>query len=131
MQALRQHLQLAAVDDNLHRLAFSIAGLGIMLHVGHDVVNAIRPQLIADAPAIDRYVDRILVYAMAMVEAEARARAAPRHGAARKPPVKAAAKLTPKAKAQPAVKASAKPLATSLKKHSVARPQGKHHNTPR
>jgi len=80
VQALRQHLKLTAVDDDLHRLAFSITGLGIMLHVGHDVVNAIRPQLIADAPAIDRYVERLLIYAMAMVKAEAHARtiAAPR-----------------------------------------------------
>lgn len=71
VQALCQHLKLKAADDDVHRLAFSIAGLGIMLHVGHDVVTAIRPQVIDGAAAVDQYVERILSYAMAMVEAEA------------------------------------------------------------
>jgi AcrR family transcriptional regulator len=76
VQALCQHLKLKAADDDVHRLAFSIAGLGIMLHVGHDVVTAIRPQVIDGAAAVDLYVERILSYAMAMVEAEAQRRSA-------------------------------------------------------
>jgi AcrR family transcriptional regulator len=74
VQALCQHLKLKQADDDVHRLAFSIAGLGIMLHVGHDVVTAIHPQVIDGAAAIDLYVERILSYALAMVEAEARRR---------------------------------------------------------
>jgi AcrR family transcriptional regulator len=76
VQALCQHLKLAHADDDVHRLAFSISGLGIMLHVGHDVVTAIRPQVIGGAAAIDLYVERILTYALAMVEAEAQRRSA-------------------------------------------------------
>jgi AcrR family transcriptional regulator len=76
VQALCQHLKLKAADDDVHRLAFSIAGLGIMLHVGHDVVTAIRPQVIDGAAAVDLYVERILSYAMAMVEDEAQRRSA-------------------------------------------------------
>lgn len=74
VQALCRHLKLKQPDDDVHRLAFSIAGLGIMLHVGHDVVTAIRPQVIDGAAAIDLYVERILSYALAMVEAEAQRR---------------------------------------------------------
>jgi hypothetical protein len=74
VHALCQHLKLAQADDDVHRLAFSISGLGIMLHVGHDVVTAIRPQVIDGAAAVDLYVERILSYAMAMVEAEAQRR---------------------------------------------------------
>jgi AcrR family transcriptional regulator len=74
VQALCQHLKLKAADDDVHRLAFSIAGLGIMLHVGHDVVTAIRPQVIDGAAAVDMYVERILIYALAMVDAEAQRR---------------------------------------------------------
>ena len=78
VHALCQHLQLAQADDDVHRLAFSISGLAVMLHVGHDVISAIRPKLIASPAAIDLYVERMLGYAMAMVEAEAERRATTR-----------------------------------------------------
>lgn len=75
MQALCQHLKLAQADDDVHRLAFSILSLATMLHIGHDVISNIRPALIASAPAIDLYVERLLTYAMAMVDAETQRRA--------------------------------------------------------
>lgn len=75
VHALCQHLQLAQPDDDVHRLAFSISGLGVMLHVGHDVITAIRPEVMASPAAIDLYVERMLTYAMAMVQAEAERRA--------------------------------------------------------
>jgi AcrR family transcriptional regulator len=71
VQALCQHLQLTQADDDVHRLAFSISGLAAMLHIGHDVINAIRPQLIASPQAIDQYAERMLTDALAMVDAEA------------------------------------------------------------
>jgi hypothetical protein len=71
VQALCQHLKLTQADDDVHRLAFSISGLGAMLHIGHDVITTIRPNLIASAEAVDLYAQRMLTYAMAMVEAEA------------------------------------------------------------
>ena len=77
VHALCQHLQLAQADDDVHRLAFSISGLAVMLHVGHDVISAIRPKLIAGPAAIDLYVERMLGYAMAMVEAEGSSAAPP------------------------------------------------------
>ncbi len=76
VQALCQHLHLAQADDDVHRLAFSISGLAAMLHIGHDVITAIRPDVIATPQAIDLYVERMVVYAMAMVDAEAQRRAA-------------------------------------------------------
>jgi TetR/AcrR family transcriptional regulator, regulator of cefoperazone and chloramphenicol sensitivity len=79
VHALCQHLQLAHADDDVHRLAFSISGLAIMLHVGHDVITAIRPKLIASPAAVDLYVERMLSYAMAMVGAEAQRRATTHH----------------------------------------------------
>lgn len=78
VHALCQHLQLAQADDDVHRLAFSISGLAVMLHVGHDVITAIRPNLIASPAEIDIYVERMLSYAMTMVEAEAERRATTR-----------------------------------------------------
>ena len=75
VHALCQHLQVPQPDDDVHRLAFSISGLAVMLHVGHDVITAIRPEVMASPTAIDLYVERLLTYAMAMVQAEAERRA--------------------------------------------------------
>lgn len=75
VQVLCQHLGLKKADDDIHRLAFSLAGLGIMLHVGGDVVRAIHPAVMASPNAIDQYTERLLEYALAMVQAEARRRA--------------------------------------------------------
>ena len=74
-RALALHLGLSPeqgeADDDIHRLAFQIAGLGIMLHVGRDVQQAIRPGLIATPEALDTYHARLLDSAMALVDAEA------------------------------------------------------------
>jgi AcrR family transcriptional regulator len=76
-QALARHLGEVEPDDEIHRLAFQIVGLGIMLHVGLDVVQAIRPQLIASASALDTYQARLVDSSMALVDAEAKRRAPP------------------------------------------------------
>ncbi len=70
-RALALHLGVAEVDDDIHRLAFQIAGLGIMLHVGLDVVQSIRPALIATGDALDTYHARLVDSSMALVDAEA------------------------------------------------------------
>lgn len=74
---LCRHLGLAEADDAVHRLGFSIAGLGIMLHVGSDVISAVRPQLLASHSALDTYTDQLSAYALALVDAEARRRNIP------------------------------------------------------
>lgn len=75
VQALCRHLSLAEADDDVHRLAFGISGLGIMLHVGVDVMQSIRPQVIASPLALDAYHARLVDYGVAMVEDEKRRRA--------------------------------------------------------
>ena len=67
---LCRYLDVAQADDDIHRLCFSIAGLGMMLHVAGDVFAAIRPQLVASPEALDVYGERLLTYALALVEAE-------------------------------------------------------------
>jgi TetR/AcrR family transcriptional regulator, regulator of cefoperazone and chloramphenicol sensitivity len=68
---LCRHLDLAKPDDDVHRLAFSIAGLAIQLFVARDVVSTIRSQLIDTPEAIDRWTARLVEYAEAMLGAEA------------------------------------------------------------
>lgn len=70
VQALCAHLQLLQADDDVHRLAFSIVGLAIHMFVGRDIMQVLRPQLQADAAAIDTYTERLLGYALAMVASE-------------------------------------------------------------
>lgn len=68
---LGRHLGVAAPDDDLHRLAFSITGLALQLFVGRDIVQAIRPQLLGQPAAIDVWAGRLVLFAVAMVQAEA------------------------------------------------------------
>lgn len=75
--ALCRHLGMAQPDDEIHRLVLAISGLGVMLHIGADVIVAIRPQLLATPAALDHYTDRLVTYAMDLVEAEAQRRALP------------------------------------------------------
>jgi AcrR family transcriptional regulator len=72
--ALCKHFGLTKADDDIHRLAFEISGMGIMLHVGHDVIQIIRPQLLKSAAALDLYHERLVSYAMALIDLEANRR---------------------------------------------------------
>lgn len=75
--ALCTQLGLDEADDDVHRLAISITGLGLMVQVCTDVTQVLRPTLIATPDAVDSYAERLVGYALAMVECEARRRAAP------------------------------------------------------
>jgi TetR/AcrR family transcriptional regulator, regulator of cefoperazone and chloramphenicol sensitivity len=65
-----KHFGLEEADDDIHRLAFEISGMGIMLHVRLEVIQVIRPQLLETAKALDCYHERLLSYAMALVALE-------------------------------------------------------------
>ena len=68
---LGRYLGVAAADEDLHRLAFGIAGLAIHLYMARDVINAIRPSLLASQPAIDLWAAQMVDQAEAMVALEA------------------------------------------------------------
>jgi TetR/AcrR family transcriptional regulator, regulator of cefoperazone and chloramphenicol sensitivity len=70
LSVLCRHFGLAQADDELQRLAVCICGLGVHLHVGHDVIEQLAPQLNQRADALDRWSDRLVMYALAMIEAE-------------------------------------------------------------
>ena len=73
--ALCRQLGIAQADDEIHRLAMAISGLGVMLHICTDVTNAVRPALVASHAALDVYCDRLVDYAMALTAAEGQRRA--------------------------------------------------------
>jgi AcrR family transcriptional regulator len=76
VRALRRHLGLRRSDHEVERLAVCIAGLGVHLQVGHDVIDALAPQLHRMPQAFAHWADRLVMYAMAMVDAEAARRRA-------------------------------------------------------
>lgn len=75
VNALMRHMHLSKADDEIHRLAFSIAGLAIQMFTSRDVIQAIRPKLISSASELDRWSERMADYAEAMASAEKKRRA--------------------------------------------------------
>ena len=71
---LCRHFGLKRADDDLLGLAVCIAGLGVHLNVGRDVIDALTPSLQAGADAPDRWLERLVTYARAMIDAEGRRR---------------------------------------------------------
>jgi len=82
VRILCRHLKLARADDDVHRLAFALAGLPLQLFVTLDAVDAIKPSLLRTPRNIDTWSDRLTRYALALVAAEADRR---REAPARKP----------------------------------------------
>jgi AcrR family transcriptional regulator len=64
-------LGLAEPDADVQRLAVCIVGLGVHLHVGHDAIGHLAPQLLRGDDAFDRWAERLVMYARAMIQAEA------------------------------------------------------------
>ena len=73
---LARHLGVDEADDEVHRLAFSIVGLPLQMYIARDVIDAIRPNLMASPGEIDEWAERITAYAEAMTEFEAQRRRA-------------------------------------------------------
>ena len=76
VKLLARHLAVTKPDDDLHRLAFAITGLGLQLIVTYDVIQTVRPGLLKSPRAIDAWAERLTDYAQAMLAAEATRRAA-------------------------------------------------------
>jgi len=72
---LCRHLGLAQPDDDLHRLVICLTALGVHLHIGRDVTDAVAPQLNQAADAVQRWDDCLLRQGLAMIDHEQRRRA--------------------------------------------------------
>lgn len=74
VKVLCRHVGVAQPDDEIQRLAVCVSALGVHLHVGRDVTDAIAPTLNSTPDALDRWLDTLVMYAEAMVAAEVRRR---------------------------------------------------------
>jgi AcrR family transcriptional regulator len=81
VQRLCRHLNIAeadsAADADLQRLAVSLAALGVHLHVGYEMAETITPGLMAGPEQIGLWSERLVMFGLAMVRAEAARRGAP------------------------------------------------------
>jgi AcrR family transcriptional regulator len=74
LRVLATEFGLEQPDVELHRLTFAIVGLGIHFFVAQDIVQAIAPEVMDGAVAIDVLADRLAQGSLAMIEAEHRRR---------------------------------------------------------
>jgi AcrR family transcriptional regulator len=70
VEVLARHLGVTKIDDDLHRLAFSITGLAMQVFISRDVIENVRPQLIATSRGIDLWAVRLADFAEAMIAVE-------------------------------------------------------------
>ena len=85
---LCRHLGLDQADDDVDRLAFSLAGLAIQLFVMQEVIEVVRPGLLHSPAQIDLWADRLVRYALALIASEVQRRGDPAKKAA--PPTRRA-----------------------------------------
>lgn len=69
VQVLCRHMGLEAADDDMHRLAFTLAGFVMQLWTQRDPLQVIAPQL-AQPQAVDAWVERLTGYALSLVQGE-------------------------------------------------------------
>ncbi|TXC67201.1 DUF1956 domain-containing protein [Piscinibacter aquaticus] len=74
VKVLCRHVGVAQPDDEIQRLAVCVSALGVHLHVGRDVTDALAPSLNSSPDALDRWLDTLVMYAEAMVAAEMKRR---------------------------------------------------------
>lgn len=72
---LCRELKVAEPDDEIHRLAFALIGMALQMLVSRELIEAVRPQLIATPRAVDDNTERLAAYAEALVAFEGKRRA--------------------------------------------------------
>ena len=70
VRMLTHRFGLRRADADVHRLAFSVIGMGVHFYVGQDIVARIAPQVLATPKAIDILAERLAGYAATLIEAE-------------------------------------------------------------
>ena len=76
LKVLQKNLNLNQIDDDLHRLALCIVAMGVHMYVGRDCTNRIAPSLMASHASLDVMRERMTMFAVSMVQAEAKRRQA-------------------------------------------------------
>jgi TetR/AcrR family transcriptional regulator, regulator of cefoperazone and chloramphenicol sensitivity len=70
VKVLCRHLSITQEDDDVHRLAICIVAQAVFLYMGREVLQAVRPRLVDSPQALDVMGQRLVQYALALVQAE-------------------------------------------------------------
>lgn len=70
VRLLCRHLGVATADLAIHRLALTLSSMAFQLWGHRDDIEAIKPELLATAEAVELWADRMVDYALAMIAAE-------------------------------------------------------------
>ena len=70
MTVIGRHLNVREPGDDIARLGFSVVGLALQLMITRDVIDKIRPQLLENDAAIDTWLERLVDFAEAIINAE-------------------------------------------------------------
>ena len=70
VKVLCRHLAITKEDDDVHRLALCIVAQAVFLYMGREVLQAVRPRLVDSPAALDVMRERLVHYALALVQAE-------------------------------------------------------------
>ena len=70
VKVLCRHLGITKEDDDVHRLAICIVAQAVFLYMGREVLQTVRPRLVDSPAALDVMGERLVHYALALVQAE-------------------------------------------------------------
>lgn len=70
VQVIGRHLGIGQPTEDLSRLVFCVVGQALQLMMARDVIDKISPTLLATSDGIDTWIDRMVDYGEAMVQAE-------------------------------------------------------------
>jgi TetR/AcrR family transcriptional regulator, regulator of cefoperazone and chloramphenicol sensitivity len=70
VKVLCRHLAITQEDDDVHRLAICIVAQAVFLYMGREVLQTVRPRLVDSPEALDVMQQRLVYYALALVQAE-------------------------------------------------------------
>lgn len=70
VKVLCRHLAITKEDDDVHRLAICIVAQAVFLYMGREVLQTVRPRLVENPAALDVMGQRLVQYALALVQAE-------------------------------------------------------------
>jgi len=71
---LARHVGVAEADDALHQLAFALSAMAHDYGMSRPFMDALAPGLLHGDGAVERVLERLVAYAMALIECERRAR---------------------------------------------------------
>ncbi len=76
-QVMARHCEAPAIDDDIHQLAFAVVAMANDYCISREFMRMLAPNVLSRPQAVERIVDRLTGYAIALVVAERQRRRSP------------------------------------------------------